>query len=69
MTYDPVVAMTYPVALPHERGPDGELGVIHRMAYNVSGNPSSFGLGSVSDLARLAQMYLDGGRFSDRGAP
>lgn len=66
VTYDPAVAMTYPVALPHQRGPDGELHVIHRMAYNVSGNPSSFALGSVSDLANLAQMYLSQGSFRDQ---
>jgi CubicO group peptidase (beta-lactamase class C family) len=63
VTFDPAVAMTYPVALPHESGPDGELRVLHRMTYNVSGNPSSFALGSVADLANLALMYLHQGRF------
>lgn len=32
------------------------------MTYNVSGNPSSFGYGSVMDLAHLAQMHLHQGR-------
>jgi CubicO group peptidase (beta-lactamase class C family) len=63
VTYDPVIAMTYPVALPHERGENGQLRVVHKMTYNVSGNPSSFALGSVSDLANLAQMYLSQGQF------
>jgi CubicO group peptidase (beta-lactamase class C family) len=65
-TYDPIVAMTYPVALPHESHPDGSLRVVHRMPYNASGNPSSFALGPVSDLANLAQMYLNQGRFDDQ---
>jgi CubicO group peptidase (beta-lactamase class C family) len=63
VTFDPAVAMTYPIALPHEPGPDGALRVIHRMTYNVSGNPSSFALGSVADLANLALMYLRQGQF------
>jgi CubicO group peptidase (beta-lactamase class C family) len=64
-TFDPVVAMTYPIALPHERGPDGQVRVVHRMPDNPSGNPSSFALGSVSDLANLAQMYLNQGSFGE----
>jgi CubicO group peptidase (beta-lactamase class C family) len=63
-TFDPAVALTYPVALPHESGPDGEPRLIHRIAYNASGNPSSFALGCVSDLAYLAQMVLNKGRFA-----
>jgi CubicO group peptidase (beta-lactamase class C family) len=65
-TFDPAVALTYPVALPHKSGPDGEPQAMHRIAYNVSGNPSGFALGSVSDLANLAQMYLNQGRFGDQ---
>jgi len=64
VTFDPSVALTYPVALPHKKGPDGELHVIHRMAYNTSGNPSSFALGSVADLANLACMYINQGNFA-----
>jgi CubicO group peptidase (beta-lactamase class C family) len=65
-TFDPSVAMTYPVALPHEDGPDGEPRAVHRMPSNASGHPSSFALGSVTDLANLASMYLNEGRFDDR---
>jgi CubicO group peptidase (beta-lactamase class C family) len=65
-TFDPVVAMTYPVALPHESGPDGEPQVRHKLPYNASGNPSSFALGSVADLANLARMYLNRGMFDGR---
>lgn len=64
-TFDPTVAMTYPVALPHAEGESGNVQVSHQLAYNVSGNPSGFGYTSVSDLANLAQMYLNDGRFRD----
>jgi CubicO group peptidase (beta-lactamase class C family) len=63
-TFDPAVALTYPVALPHKTGADDELRVIHRLAYNASGNPSSFALGSVSDLANLALMFINRGKFA-----
>lgn len=65
-TFDPAVAMTFPVALPHKRTSDGDLHTIHRMTYNASGNPSSFAYGSVSDLANLALMYLNQGQFGDQ---
>ena len=60
-TFDPAVAVTYPVALPHETSPEGDLRVLHRMPSNASGNPSGFAIGSVSDLANLAQMYINEG--------
>lgn len=62
-TFDPVVAITQPVALRHERGPDGKPYPIPKLMYNVSGNPSSFALGTIGDLANLAQMYLNQGQF------
>jgi CubicO group peptidase (beta-lactamase class C family) len=62
-TFDPSVALTYPLALPHEIGPDGKLQVTHRLAYNASGNPSGFALGSVTDLANLETMFLNQGTF------
>jgi hypothetical protein len=62
-TYDPAVALTYPLALPHSSGQGGEPQVIHRMTVNASGNPSSFCYGSASDLAQLARMYLCQGLY------
>ncbi|MEM7125577.1 MAG: serine hydrolase domain-containing protein [Chloroflexota bacterium] len=62
-TFDPTVYATYPIALPHEKDPDGDLRAIHQLSRNASGNPSSFCLGTASDLANLAQMYLNQGRF------
>lgn len=64
-TFDPSIAMTYPLALPHESDPEGNLRVKHRMTYNVSGSPSSFAYGSVTGLANLAEMYLNQGWFRD----
>jgi CubicO group peptidase (beta-lactamase class C family) len=65
-TYDLSVAITYPVALPHESDADSAPRTVHRIAQNASGNPSSFALGSLTDLAHLAQMYLNQGRFADQ---
>lgn len=62
-TFDPVVAITRPVALRHERGSDGKPYPIPKLMYNVSGNPSSFALGTIGDVANLAQMYLNQGQF------
>jgi CubicO group peptidase (beta-lactamase class C family) len=62
-TFDPSVALTYQIALPHVIGPDGKPHVFHRLPYNASGNPSSFSLGNVSDLANLACMFLNQGNF------
>jgi hypothetical protein len=55
--------MTYPVALPHKVGVDGALQVIHFYQTNTPGNPAGFAISTVLDLANLAMMYLDGGRF------
>ncbi len=64
-TFDRTVAMTYPVALAHERGADGALRVKHRFTDNVSGNPAGFGLASTLDLANFALAHLNAGRFDD----
>ncbi len=65
-TFDPAVVMTYPLAQAHYEE-DGDLKVVHRMPFNVSGNPSGFSYGSVLDLANYAQMILNDGRYD--GAP
>lgn len=61
-TFDRLVAMTYPLALAHERGEDGVMRTRHRFTDNVDGNPAGFGIASTLDLARLAGMYLSGGQ-------
>jgi CubicO group peptidase (beta-lactamase class C family) len=62
-TYDRSVAMTYPLALPHEVGADGVLRAMHFYQTNTPGNPAGFAISTVLDLANLAIMYLNGGRF------
>ncbi len=62
-TFDRTVAMTYPLALAHERDASGSLRTRHRFLDNVSGNPSGFCLSSVLDLAHFAIMHLNQGRF------
>lgn len=62
-TFDRTVAMTYPLALAHDRDASGTLRTKHRFIDNVSGNPSGFGLSSTLDLAHFAIMHLNTGRF------
>jgi CubicO group peptidase (beta-lactamase class C family) len=62
-TYDRSVAMTYPAALPHTVGADGVLQVTHFYQTNTPGNPAGFAISTVLDMANLAIMYLNGGRF------
>jgi CubicO group peptidase (beta-lactamase class C family) len=62
-TFDPTVAMTWPLALSHARGDAGEPRVQHRAADNVAQYPSAFAYSTVLDLARFARMQLDGGEI------
>jgi CubicO group peptidase (beta-lactamase class C family) len=64
-TFDRAVAMTRRVALPHERDEGGRLVACHRWTDNRSGEPSSFAVGPVVDLARVARMHLGRGRLGD----
>lgn len=65
-TFDRTVAMTYPLALAHERTESGTLRTRHRFTDNVGGNPAGFGIASTLDLANFAVMHLNQGRFEDR---
>ena len=65
-TFDPTVAMTWPLALSHARGDDGELRVQHQAADNVAQYPSAFAYSSVLDLTRFARMQLNGGEIDGR---
>ena len=64
-TYERAVALTYRAALPHEVGDDGRPRTLHRWTDNASGEPSGFAIAPVLDLANLALMHLNGGRFRD----
>ncbi|MEJ8545023.1 serine hydrolase domain-containing protein [Brevibacillus borstelensis] len=63
--YDPLVAMTYPLALPHDRHPDGTLRVQHHFPENAANYPSYFGMSTVRDMAAFAMMQLNMGRVGD----
>jgi CubicO group peptidase (beta-lactamase class C family) len=65
-TFDPTVAMTYPLAQSHDLAGDGTLSVQHRYAEDASGYPSGFAISTVLDLAHLALMQMDGGQFGGR---
>jgi CubicO group peptidase (beta-lactamase class C family) len=64
-TFDPLVAMTYPLALAHTLDADGGLLVEHRFAENTGCYPSSFAISTALDLANFALMLLQQGRFAD----
>jgi CubicO group peptidase (beta-lactamase class C family) len=65
-TFDPTVAMTYPLAQPHDLNGDGTLSVQHRFADNVAGYPAGFALSTVLDLTNFAVMQMSGGCFHQR---
>ena len=65
-TYDPLKAMTYPVALPHKKDRDGNPTISHQF-YDNSGNyPSYYAFSSVKDLCKFAMMHLQEGVYKDR---
>ncbi len=62
-TFDPLVALTYPMALAHRR-PDGKtLQVWHRFFENSGHAPSGYALSTVLDLANFAMMQMHDGVF------
>jgi CubicO group peptidase (beta-lactamase class C family) len=65
-TLDPMVAMTYPVALPHARGPGGQLAVVHRFPEDAAAAPARGAISSVAELANFAVLHLNRGRFRGR---
>jgi CubicO group peptidase (beta-lactamase class C family) len=65
-TFDPTVAMTYPLAQSHEMDDDGTLYVQHRYADDTAGYPSGGAISTAADLCNLAITYMDGGRFGGR---
>ena len=65
-TFDPLVAMTYPVAQSHDPQPDGTLQVEHRFGENAANHPSGYAMSTVVDLANFAMMHMSEGRFKDK---
>ena len=62
-TFDPTIAMTYPLAQSHSTNADGKLVVDHHYADNTMHYPSGFVMSTVLDLANFAIMHLSGGSF------
>jgi CubicO group peptidase (beta-lactamase class C family) len=62
-TFDPLVAMTYPLAQSHVLGSDSAVCVGHRYADNTTMNPSGMACSTVLDLANFALMQLNQGQF------
>ena len=62
-TFDPAVAMTYPLAQSHDLSKDKVLSVQHRFADNTSHYPAGFAISTVLDLANFAIMQLNRGSF------
>ncbi|ARU62834.1 hypothetical protein CBW65_19030 [Tumebacillus avium] len=59
-TYDPAVAMTYPLALPHNLT-EGGYEVIHKMPDNVAHHPSFYLMTTANDLLNFVRMHLQDG--------
>lgn len=66
-TFDPLIAMTYPLAQGHYFTGDGGFRVDHRFVDNPAHYPGGFAMSTVVDLANFAAMHLCGGVF--RGRP
>ena len=62
-TFDPTVAMTYPLAQAHKLDKDKQLSVQHRFFDNVALYPAGFAISTVLDLANFAIMQMNQGRF------
>jgi len=65
-TFDPTVAMTYPLAQSHELAGDGTVRVQHRFADNAGTYPSGMAISTSLDLLNFAQMLMNGGRWGQR---
>jgi CubicO group peptidase (beta-lactamase class C family) len=64
-TYDPLRAMTYPLALHHEKDSSGNLTVSHQFYDTVASYPSYYAFSSIEDLSRFAMMHLNEGVLGD----
>jgi CubicO group peptidase (beta-lactamase class C family) len=62
-TFDPTIAMTYPLAQSHDLDKDGKLHVQHHYADNVAHYPSGFAISTVINMANFAIMHMQQGTF------
>ncbi|WP_369899469.1 serine hydrolase domain-containing protein [Bacillus manliponensis] len=59
--YDPLEAMTYPLALAHEKTSEDDWNVQHQFVENITNYPSFFGMSTITDLSRFAMMHINKG--------
>jgi CubicO group peptidase (beta-lactamase class C family) len=64
-TFDPMVAMTYPLAQSHDLSADGILTVQHCFIDNVGQYPATSANSTVLDLANFCMMQMNQGRFGN----
>jgi CubicO group peptidase (beta-lactamase class C family) len=65
-TFDPTIAMTYPLAQSHVLLKEGTLHVEHRFADNTAYYPSGSAYSTVLDLCNFAMIHLHQGRFREK---
>ena len=65
-TFDPAVAMTFPLAQSHDEDDGGKLNVRHRFADNTAHYPAGYAMSTVTDLASFAIMQMSQGTFRGR---
>lgn len=65
-TFDPTVAMTYPLAQSHDLDAEGNLKVDHHYADNTMHYPAGFVMSTVLDLANFAIMQMNNGTFNGK---
>ena len=65
-TFDPTIAMTYPLAQAHTVNNKGKLAVEHSFLEDTASYPATFAMSTVLDLANFAAMHLNNGIFRDQ---
>lgn len=63
-TFDPLVAMTYPLAQAHDVDEEGEQRVRHAFTDTAASHPAEGMFSTALDMAKYAQMLLNAGRFN-----
>lgn len=64
--YDPLKAMTYPLALQHEKSETGSFKVDHSFPENVACHGSFFCITNAEDMTKFGQMYLSSGKYNGK---
>ena len=65
-TLRPVEAMTWPLAMGHQKGADGTFTVVRPMAHDTRLWPAGYVFTSAADLARFAMAFLGQGRVDGK---